>query len=502
MRFNEFKIIAERSETEAEREARRAGRGSGTVSAAPATAASAPATTNRKVYTVGDSHAEGLSYLKGVINRANGGQPSTSKTNYGGTHTINGKPVGLDNIPKDQIVIIAQGANDTANSARAVLDSKGKQKPVAPSKIASNVKAVVDAAKANGHIVVFVLFPNGNARAPGLAKYYSGDYQEEVRTAIKSAVGVPVVDLEGKGLSNDGIHATPSAYKSAAQEAIDIAKNSAPKDEKPPATSQSGQAAPKDNKPTATSSAGALAVPTNLWRSEETRAIQQALVDLGYNFPRSGVDGYFGPETAGVVRQFQKDNGLKVDGDPGPETVGALNKKLGSGAGRSVTPTPKGTAGSNKPPVRQSGRINPNPSRSVNGAANMVSKSEVSAYLKSKGMSDNHRIGILANIQGESDFNSAAIGDKGTAFGFFQHRLDREVKMKAWTGGGDSWRTNWKGQIDFGLQEPAGRRYLAAKFKRYEEAVEQWVRDFERPEKPWEDTVKRIQFAHEFAKTA
>ena len=74
--------------------------------------------------------------------------------------------------------------------------------------------------------------------------------------------------------------------------------------------------------------------------------------------------------------------------------------------------------------------------------------------------------------------------------------------MKAWTGGGDAWRTNWKGQIDFALQEPEARRYLATKFKRYEEAVEQFVREFEKPKYPWKDTLIRIEFAHELAKMA
>jgi peptidoglycan hydrolase-like protein with peptidoglycan-binding domain len=36
------------------------------------------------------------------------------------------------------------------------------------------------------------------------------------------------------------------------------------------------------------------------------------------------LDGDFGPETDGFVRQFQQDNGLVVDGIVGPQTWGAL----------------------------------------------------------------------------------------------------------------------------------------------------------------------------------
>jgi peptidoglycan hydrolase-like protein with peptidoglycan-binding domain len=46
----------------------------------------------------------------------------------------------------------------------------------------------------------------------------------------------------------------------------------------------------------------------------EVRELQQELVNRGYSFPRHGVDGRFGPETEGVVKSFQKDHQLSVDG--------------------------------------------------------------------------------------------------------------------------------------------------------------------------------------------
>jgi len=52
------------------------------------------------------------------------------------------------------------------------------------------------------------------------------------------------------------------------------------------------------------------------------RELQQELKDQGYNIE---VDGKFGPETDRIVRQFQRDQGLKVDGLIGPNTSGSLH---------------------------------------------------------------------------------------------------------------------------------------------------------------------------------
>jgi Putative peptidoglycan binding domain len=58
--------------------------------------------------------------------------------------------------------------------------------------------------------------------------------------------------------------------------------------------------------------------------------IQQALVDLGYELPRHGVDGEFGSETTTAVRLFQReqkrrDPAFTVDGVVGPQTMGRLD---------------------------------------------------------------------------------------------------------------------------------------------------------------------------------
>ncbi len=56
--------------------------------------------------------------------------------------------------------------------------------------------------------------------------------------------------------------------------------------------------------------------------------VQKALQALGYNVGPTGIDGIRGPYTVAAVKQFQQDAGVAVDGDPGPDTVAALNAVL------------------------------------------------------------------------------------------------------------------------------------------------------------------------------
>jgi peptidoglycan hydrolase-like protein with peptidoglycan-binding domain len=60
--------------------------------------------------------------------------------------------------------------------------------------------------------------------------------------------------------------------------------------------------------------------------------LQQALVDAGIPLPEFGVDGKFGPETDRAVREYQRANGLQVDGIVGPETIGDLDQRFGGNA--------------------------------------------------------------------------------------------------------------------------------------------------------------------------
>ncbi|SEA54404.1 peptidoglycan L-alanyl-D-glutamate endopeptidase CwlK [Thalassobacillus cyri] len=50
------------------------------------------------------------------------------------------------------------------------------------------------------------------------------------------------------------------------------------------------------------------------------KRLQEQLLDMGYRLPKYGANGDFGAETETVVKAFQKDRGIKVDGIVGPVT--------------------------------------------------------------------------------------------------------------------------------------------------------------------------------------
>ena len=74
---------------------------------------------------------------------------------------------------------------------------------------------------------------------------------------------------------------------------------------------------------------------------DDVKALQEALVKLGYSVGTYGADGDYGQATEAAVRQFQQDNDLDVDGEAGPNTINMINKKLAEKNGTpSVDPTP------------------------------------------------------------------------------------------------------------------------------------------------------------------
>ncbi len=57
-------------------------------------------------------------------------------------------------------------------------------------------------------------------------------------------------------------------------------------------------------------------------RGDEVSAIQRSLSERGYYY--AGIDGIYGKSTENAVIEFQKDNGLRIDGIAGRETLDAL----------------------------------------------------------------------------------------------------------------------------------------------------------------------------------
>jgi len=62
-------------------------------------------------------------------------------------------------------------------------------------------------------------------------------------------------------------------------------------------------------------------------KGEYVKLLQSNLIKLGYDLGKWGVDGIFGTATEKSVKEFQKQNGLVVDGIVGKKTWGSLLNK-------------------------------------------------------------------------------------------------------------------------------------------------------------------------------
>ena len=118
----------------------------------------------------------------------------------------------------------------------------------------------------------------------------------------------------------------------------------------------------------------------------------------------------------------------------------------------------------------------------MGGGAGTTTAGAVYNYLLSKGMSENHAKGITVNISRESGFKLGAHGDKGIggSFGLFQWNMaaGRGGPMMAAV---PDWKTNWKGQIDYALQEHRGPEYLRTQFATAGDAAFWWMDKWEIP---------------------
>jgi len=63
-------------------------------------------------------------------------------------------------------------------------------------------------------------------------------------------------------------------------------------------------------------------------RGQEVKDIQYRLRNWGYY--KGNIDGIYGWKTVAAVKEFQKKNGLKVDGIAGPQTLAALGLPTGT----------------------------------------------------------------------------------------------------------------------------------------------------------------------------
>lgn len=363
-----------------------------------------------KFYTIGDSHAVAVATAGGKdwVNLAIGGRSSTDGEMLG----------NIAKVPKGATVLVSQGANDTANAMRASIESK--KPPKDPKAIADNVANVVNKVQAQGATVIFMLFPNGPGRGSSLAKYYGGDYQDNVRAAIKSAISVPIIDINGKPLT-DGVHATMAVYKDVANQVRTKAGAGVTLG---PAGAEPGSPATKDKTGAGTKPSTEIDVPTGR-QGPAVRDVQQGLLALGYKLPQHGADGIRGPETVNAVKQFQQDNNLTVDGDPGPETVGALNKLIATKGIKIIKSTPAdvkisagGVASGKLPPLKMDSATSGKVGELLNFIARYESGGDYNIMVGGKrGDLTNMTVGQILDMQK----SMIAKGHESTAVGRYQY---------------------------------------------------------------------------------
>jgi len=142
----------------------------------------------------------------------------------------------------------------------------------------------------------------------------------------------------------------------------------------------------------------------------------------------------------------------------------------------------KATAQQGPPPAPASSiASNSKVSQSSTGGGT-VSPQEVYAYLKGKGLSHNHIMGIVAGIDGESSFR-IGIQEQGhtrEGVGLFQYTYPS--RKQGFLQAVPNYKENWKGQVDYAIHKDAATKaYLSRQFGSPEAAAEWWLVQWERP---------------------
>ncbi len=146
-------------------------------------------------------------------------------------------------------------------------------------------------------------------------------------------------------------------------------------------------------------------------------SLQIGLILLGYELPRFGVDGLFGPETEKAVQKFISDNEIEVKDESTstatPEMMVILIEKLKS-------------EGITKDDLKKHINTSLNPDGSIGQKTNGV---EIANYLIKKGYTPSQASGIAGNIYVESGYKTGALGDGGTSYGLCQWHNTRWERL-------------------------------------------------------------------------
>jgi hypothetical protein len=123
----------------------------------------------------------------------------------------------------------------------------------------------------------------------------------------------------------------------------------------------------------------------------------------------------------------------------------------------------------------------PNPYFDPSISGDPITVQDTYDILRDQGLSHEQAIGVLANINRESSFNPAAVGDNGNSFGLFQYNRPAGRADPFFQAVPD-WQTNPEGQLVYTFnQEPTGVRYRGLEFGSSLEAANWFTNYFEIP---------------------
>jgi hypothetical protein len=227
---------------------------------------------------------------------------------------------------------------------------------------------------------------------------------------------------------------------------------------------------------------GTLLAAQKLWNEDYTGAGLEFGAGLAGMVPVIGTAGSIGLSTTAAGREiYHEVHGTFPEDDP-PELREKRMKEVAEEVRKELDKLISDKEGS---PVKAS------------GSADV--KAEISSYLKEKGLDQNQIAGIMANIEAESSFNPAAIGDNGTSGGLFQHHGPRFDALKEAV---PDWESNIKGQVDFALSEKAGKSYAATSFDNERDSADYWTRKFEIPKNVDSAAAHRSRLASNYIEEA
>lgn len=268
----------------------------------------------QNIFVIGDSIAVGIQQAGGAQGDSEGGKDTSVILGKVKSFVQSGKAKGAT-------VILSSGASNSTYER----PNGGEKRNFEIGPVEAQLSVLKDAG------ATVYLVGTGSGTSPWITNQY-GTYRinfkdQNINQQLASAASKygakflgPLEDYDpgmssGKG---DGIHPYSGYSKlfQAGASGANIAPNKAEKGQGGKADASAGK-----------SGTFSIDVPTSR-TSPAVADVQKALVALGYDVGPMGVDGIRGPYTSAAVKKFQADNKLRVDGDPGEETVGALNKIL------------------------------------------------------------------------------------------------------------------------------------------------------------------------------